>query len=270
MARRNGRRRSVPLPAIQTTAAQVDQLYRIYARVVEAWRVGARERLLPVYARTIGEMRTDSVPEYEQAESQLADDIARLVFEATVADGALETWAIQLEAWHTRRFVSGALTASGVDLTAMLGPQGARQSVEQAIGWNTSLIRNVSDETRKRVADAFFAGFQQRLPARELGKQIDEAAGLGRKRSRRIAADQTVKLAASLDAERQREVGLDEWVWRHSGKAHPREEHKARNLKHYADTPADAKRLGVLPPPQDLPGQLPYCGCVRQAWLRLD
>lgn len=268
-ARAQGMRRSKPLPLITTTQEQRNRLYRCYAPVVEAWRVGAREQLLPVYGRTITSI-TDSIPEYEQAEANLAEQIARLVLNITATGGVLDAWAVSLEQWHRRRFVAGALSASGVDLSAMIGPADARLSVEQSIAWNTSLIRDVSDETRRRVANAFFAGFQARTPARELGKQIDAAAGLGRKRSARIAADQTVKLAASLDAERQRSVGIVEWVWRHSGKAHPRLDHVARNLKHYGDTAAIAREIGVLPPPADLPGQLPYCGCVRQSFLRLD
>jgi uncharacterized protein with gpF-like domain len=80
-----------------------------------------------------------------------------------------------------------------------------------------------------------------------------------------------VKLASALDAERQRQAGMDVWKWNHSDKLHPRPEHVARDGKLYADEPEHRGKLGngqeVLVPPPDRPGELPFCGCVRQAVL---
>ena len=80
---------------------------------------------------------------------------------------------------------------------------------------------------------------------------------MGRARSIRIAGDQTVKLASELTRERRRQAGLTMWKWRHSGKVHFRPEHKERDGQIYTDETA----------PKDLPGVLPYCGCVEQAVL---
>lgn len=266
LARANGVRRSRPLPKIVPTNAQRDQLRGIYLQVVTAWINGATRRLLPEYRTTIA----DTVPEYEAKEGMLANEIAVLVANLTVTGGALDVWASGVERWHRNRVISGALSAAGIDLTTMLSPFEVRQTVQEALAWNTSLIRNVSEDMRQRIANVFFAGFRSNTPPRTIGREIAEVAGIGRRRANNIAADQTVKLSAALDRARQAEMGLEEWVWRSSHVVNYRPEHLARDNKHYANTAAEAERLGLRPPPADLPGDLIHCSCTRQAWLRLE
>ncbi len=266
LARANGVRRSRPLPPIRTTKAQRDQLRGIYLQVVTAWINGATRRLLPEYRATI----TDTIPEYEAKEGMLANEIAVLVANLTVTGGALDVWASGVERWHRNRVISGALSATGIDLTTMLSPFEVRQTVQEALAWNTSLIRNVSDDMRQRIANVFFAGFRSNTPPRTIGREIAEVAGIGRRRANNIAADQTTKLSAALDRARQADMGLEEWVWRSSHVINYRPEHLARDNKHYANSAAEAERLGLRPPPADLPGDLIHCSCTRQAWLRLE
>lgn len=266
LARAQGVRRSRPLPNIVPTKAQRDQLRGIYLQVVAAWVNGATVRLLPEYRATV----QDSIPEYESKEAALAHEVEVLVANLTVTGGALDVWASGVERWHRNRVISGALSAARVDLSTMLSPFDVRQTVQEAIAWNTSLIRNVADDMRQRIANVFFAGFRAGTPPRTIGREIAEVAGIGRRRANNIAADQTTKLSAALDRARQAEMGLEEWVWRSSHKINYREEHLARDGKHYANSAAEAQRIGVRPPPSDLPGELINCGCTRQAWLRLD
>lgn len=266
LARANGVRRSRPLPNIVPTKAQRDQLRGIYLQVVAAWVNGATVRLLPEYRATVA----DSIPEYESKEAALAHEVEVLVANLTVTGGALDVWASGVERWHRNRVISGALSAARVDLSTMLSPFDVRQTVQEAIAWNTSLIRNVSEDMRQRIANVFFAGFRSNTPPRTIGREIAEVAGIGRRRANNIAADQTTKLSAALDRARQAEMGLEEWVWRSSHKVNYREDHLARDGKHYANSAAEAQRIGVRPPPADLPGELINCGCTRQAWLRLE
>ena len=88
----------------------------------------------------------------------------------------------------------------------------------------------------------------------------NRAPRTGRARSQRIASDQLTKLNSSLASERRRQAGLDEWEWKSSHKLHFRPEHAARDGKVYSDATA----------PNDLPGQLPFCGCRELAVLNFD
>lgn len=266
LARAQGVRRSRPLPNIVPTKAQRASLAGIYLQVVAAWVNGATVRLLPEYRATIA----DSIPEYESKEAALAHEVEVLVANLTVTGGALDVWASGVERWHRNRVISGALSAARVDLSTMLSPFDVRQTVQEAIAWNTSLIRNVADDMRQRIANVFFAGFRAGTPPRTIGREIAEVAGIGRRRANNIAADQTTKLSAALDRARQAEMGLVEWRWVSSKKQNYRPEHLARDGKHYANSAAEAQRTGLRPPPSDLPGELINCGCTRQAWLRLE
>jgi len=84
-------------------------------------------------------------------------------------------------------------------------------------------------------------------------------AGLARKRALRVAIDQTVKLSAALDRQRQFELGFDSFRWSHSGKVHYRPEHLARDGKVFSWDSEVAKN--------DPPGFQPFCGCRAAAYL---
>jgi len=282
--------KSGTLPEIVYPQGIEKDLAGIYLRVVREWQSLSRSVILPAYALAVA--RDNLRREWSHADAQQAlrdharaflDGVSPVVLLDDVNEGAdamrraegwltrvvaelssaLGTWAVRSEEYHRKEFRKGVLNATTVDLNTMLGPWGARETIETVMARNMALIRNVSDQTRDRIADIFFRNYQLRTPLREVAKQISEATGLARDRSLRIASDQTVKMAAALDEERQREVGIDEWIWRHSGKVHFRPEHKARNGKHYKWSTARSVLKG------DLPGVLPFCGCKAQAYFRI-
>src|SRR5690606_5967391 len=119
-------------------------------------------------------------------------------------------------------------TSNG-DLSTVIGPDSARETIAQYVAWNVDLVKDVSAVTKKRIADRVFAGLTERKPSREVAREIREAVAMSRRRSELIASDQLSKVSNALADERAREAGLTEWEWVHSGKRHPREEHQARN-----------------------------------------
>lgn len=264
MAKRAGKlRRSRALPVITPTQGFEQRLAAIYMRVVRRWQELCRGELLQAceqelaFRAAMDRLTRDSTADVEAAIGQAGDELTRLILELLPE---LQEWVVGVERWHRGRWIAGALTASGVDLTTMLGPEDVREALQDVLARNVALIRNVSDEARGRISDVIYRGLRERRSAREVARDLRAALEMSRTRSILIASDQLNKLSASLDAERQRQAGLTEWIWRHSGKRHPREDHLARNMKHYTDETA----------PNDLPGQLPYCGCRRQAYLNLD
>lgn len=260
---RNIRRRRIVLRDIAPPAVLASDLYAAcYAPVVALWQ-NATDRIVGTYARSLAEVTTDS-PADLTADLDAADaEFQRLLFLITPQ---LNTWALRVESWFRGKWRGAVLSATGVDLQTMLGPQDVRASLETHIQWNNDLIRDVSAEARRRIGAAVFDGLRNRSPARDVAAKVREATGFARDRSRRIASDQLAKLTSALADERRREAGIDRWRWRHSGKLHFRPEHKARDGKVYADTAAGAGE-NALAPPEDRPGQLPYCGCRALACL---
>lgn len=260
-------RRPIPLPPIITTKAQADELAAIYLRIVAGWREAWPSILAAYDAELQRTLQTDS-PETLGADiDSIAAALHRLVLELTPS---LRDWAFRIERWHRGKWIRGILSAATVDLTTQLGALDAQDTIETVIQRNVSLVRDVSDETRRRVADSVFRGLQQRTPAREVAKEIREATSMARGRSIRIAADQAVKLSSALDAERQRQAGLDKFKWRHSGKAHPRPWHRARDGKLYDQVTGKAVDGDEIIPANDMPGVPPFCGCVRQGVIVFD
>lgn len=256
------RRKYADVAVIVPTKALEEALAAIYVRVVRLVAGRAQDRLLPAYRRgltevrdhigDINEMVRDDIPEIQGEIDSLEAELQRLVLTLIPE---MRSWAIRVEGWHRRKWLSGTLTATGVDLMTLVGPEGAEEALEAVLARNTALIKDLSAQAQGRVSEAVWRGFQERRPARDVAKSINEAVQMSRRRALNIAADQMQKLSAELDGARMREAGINTWVWRHSGKLHPRAEHKARDGNVYTDKTA----------PQDLPGQLPFCGCKKQA-----
>ncbi len=244
-----------------------DLFQQVYAPVIAAW-----SRALPAieaeYARQLASMTTDAPAD---AINDAERELERLFI---LLRPHLDRWALGIEKWHRGKWRGAVLSATNVDLATLIGPDDVRQTVQATIDWNVSLVKDVSAQIRSRIANEVFTGMREVKPAREVAKAIREAVGMGRKRSLLVASDQLSKITSQLADERRREAGIDVWKWRHSGKLHPRAEHLARDGNYYSDTPGGAGAIvdgqTVASPPEDRPGQLPYCGCRSQSVIVWD
>lgn len=272
-ARPNGRRKAITLQPITLPATRATNLYRAaYLPIIEIW-TNALPALEAEYGRSLAEITTDSAATLE-AEIERAANLAGAFVLGVRA--RVEGWARLAEAWHRMRWRRTVLSATTIDLATLIGPQDVREALETVIARNVALIRNVSDQTRQRIADSVFRGLQNRTPPRIVAREIADAVGMGRKRALVIAADQNVKLSSALNEERRRQAGIDSYIWRHSGKRHAREEHKVRDGQYYTENP---ERVGTEYQGKivrrevdagDRPGIPPYCGCTSQALLILE
>lgn len=253
-AKRNKpRAKSVTFREIVPTKSQADDLAAIYLEVVRHWR-NVSERVLAAYDPPA--LTQDSPPEIEAALTAGQTQANALILALTPR---VRRWTDMLAAWHTRKWAANVQAATGVSVAAFLAVAPIADDLATSLAWNVSLIKNVSDQTRDRIANIVWAGWRARTPRNEIARQMNEAVGLGVRRSRFIASDQTVKLSGDLDRSRMLEAGISSWIWRHSEKRYPRPEHVARNGKRYT----------WQDPPSDTPGELPGCGCKSQAVLDL-
>jgi hypothetical protein len=241
-----GRKRPLTLRPITTTKAQARALARIYAPIMQVWADGVRDRILPTYARSLATFTGDSPADLEIEIEAVDEEAVRATFDFRAF---FREWAEQLALWHVNRIGQQLTYATNVDLTTQLG--GAQGTIDDLLARNVSLVRDVSDQARGRIADIVFRGLQARTPIRDVARELNDALDLGRARSVRIASDQTVKLSAALDRVRQEQLGFTEFVWQHSGKLHYRPEHKERDGKVFS-WESDVALT-------DPPGQAPFC-----------
>jgi SPP1 gp7 family putative phage head morphogenesis protein len=270
MVRPGTRRKLIRLRPIIAPSVRASDLFAIYRPVCTAW-ANALPGLLAEYERTLSAMTTDAPAGLSAQISQVEAEGASIIL---TVRARLAEWAARIERWQRSRWQANVLSATGVDLSTLLGPGDVRETLETVIERNVGLIRSVSDETRRRVADAVFRGLTNRTPTRELARELREAVAMERRRAIRVASDQTSKLAGALNDERRRQAGIDSWRWVSSGKTNYRPEHKARNGKLYSDNPSregsEYEGQAVLKPPSTRPGEEINCGCTSVACLILD
>lgn len=264
---RNIRRRAIALRDIAPPATLATSLFQTYAKVMAAWS-NAAPRIMAAYELTVADMTTDSPADVSGEIETAADAINRLLLLLTPE---LREWALGIERWQRGKWVSSVLVGTGVDLTTLISVGDVTVPLETAINWNVALIKDVSAQAQQRISNAVWDGLRNGKASREVANDLRAAVDLGRRRSERIAADQLVKLHSSLADERRRQAGLPVWEWLHSRKAHPRANHIARNGNYYSDDPAMIGKVingkTVEKPPEDRPGQLPYCACRSRSVL---
>lgn len=261
---RGVRRKAVTLRPILPTASQARELAAILAPAWQVWQEAAT-RIMAGYDPA--PLTLDSPASIEQAiDDAAAEFLRRLV--ATITP-SLRRWGVRTEQWHRSKWAAAIHAGTTVDISTVLTAQPVAETLDLWLARNVALCRNISEQAQSRIADAVFRGYQQRSPAREVAAAIREATSMARDRSVRIAADQSSKLSAALDGERQAEAGIEKVKWRHSGKLHPRSWHKARDGKIFflrSRKPVDG---GDAVPASDWVGQAPWCGCRAQAYLDL-
>lgn len=270
---RNPRRKSITFRDMPPPAVLATNLYQsAYKPIVDLWN-GQGERIAAEYERTLSALTTDAPADLQGLLDEGEGSFQRLLIELTAA---LRSWVLRAETWQRGKWRGAVLSATGVDLGTLLGPEDLRQTLDEYIAWNTSLVKDVSAQARKRIGDAVFSGLTQRKPAREVAADIRGAVAMSRKRSIAIASDQLSKTTSALADERRRQAGLSTWEWIHSKKLHPRTTHKARDGHIYSEdsarvgTEVDGKTVEAPPPADDLPGRQPYCGCRSRGVLLFD
>jgi uncharacterized protein with gpF-like domain len=259
MARRSAksRKREVTFRPIGAPGTLASDLYSTaYAPVIQAW-TAAIDPVLKAYELALAQMQTDSAENISSVLTGTEGEFTRVMISIRLR---LEAWAKKVEGWHRGKWRGAVLTATGVDLSTMLGAGDVRTTLAATIERNVGLIKSVSEQARSRISDAVFRGLTQRKAAAIVAKEIREAVAMTRRRALNIAAHQTSQLGESLNAARRAQAGIDTWEWVHSAKKHPRKEHLARDGKRYSDEN----------PPSDLPSELPNCGCTSRAVLSLD
>lgn len=270
IARTGTKRRTFTIRTPEPLQRDRDRLLRVYLRVIRHWE-DARSRIVAAYERELGfrdsAIVRDSVDDLSAAIDGEGNWFTRLFVELRAE---IEEWVIATEAWSRGKWRGAVLSATGVDLDTMLYAGDVQQTVEASIQSNLALIRDVNDQQSAKMKEAVFRGLNQRLPARDVARELSGITGFGRKRSLLIASDQLSKVSSALDAERQLQAGLDRWEWKHSKKRHPRHWHQAREGKVYFTATRKQVDGDEVIPADDLPGYPVRCGCRRLGVIDLD
>lgn len=270
LARASGKRRNIVLRPIIPTQAAATDLAAIYA---PAWRIWAEniERILAGYdpqpLPTSDALTVDTADQVQAAISAVANEFLTIL--TARISPSLRAWVTRAERVHRSRWSAAVKAGTGVEIDMLLSAQDVAEPLNVWMARNAALVRNVSDVTQGKIADAVFRGYQNRTPVREVAAEIRESVGGSRARAVRIASHQSSSLSGTLDNERQAQAGISKVQWRSSHKQNPRSWHAARDGKIFflkSRKPVDG---GEAVDSSDWASQPPFCGCRTMAYIDL-
>lgn len=148
--------------------------------------------------------------------------------------------------------------------------------MKASVSENVDLIRSIPEEYLKNVKGAVMRSIAQpesggisSLQA-QIHKMLDNRNRQVLNRAKNIALDQTRKAYNNINAGRMRSVGVEKFIWRHSGGGqNPRSLHRDKlngNIYSLNDLPVIDERTGE----RGIPSQLPNCKCVMEPIIEFD
>ena len=140
-----------------------------------------------------------------------------------------------VEGYNKARMLATFRSALAVDIRAFLTDAAVQAHMTQALATNVELIKTIPprlhESLRKRIAEEFAdAPFDQQRLARLLEREY----GSTKYNLRRLTRDITQKANADLNELRQRQVGVESYIWRTSMDERVRTTHEENNGKTFA------------------------------------
>lgn len=124
--------------------------------------------------------------------------------------------------------------------------------IEGFVGENVALIQDLPVKTLGEIQRAVTRAISSATPHQQLAEEIEDRLGIATERAKLIARDQIGKIYGQVNAARQRDLGVDQFIWRTVRDERVRDEHSDREgqIFSYSDPPEDG-----------LPGEAVNCRC---------
>lgn len=162
---------------------------------------------------------------------------------------------------NKEKFYSAVEESIGVNVGAIIQKESLEDILVATTRENVSLIKSIPEEYFKKIESIVFSGTTQGRSAKSMMEKIRETGNVTQNRAKLIARDQSSKLNSALNEQRQRNLGVEEYIWRTSGDERVRDSHKSKNGKifRWDSPPADTGH----------PGQDIQCRCVAQPIIKI-
>jgi SPP1 gp7 family putative phage head morphogenesis protein len=127
--------------------------------------------------------------------------------------------------------------------------------IDGFVAENVALIRDMPTKTLGEIEQTVLRGVTAGKLHRDIAAEIDQRFEVGRSRARLIARDQVGKFYGQVNAARQKDMGVEEFIWRTVNDGRVRERHRTR----------DGNRYDYASPPNgELPGEPINCRCYAE------
>ena len=157
---------------------------------------------------------------------------------------------------HRGGLASAIRASHGIDLSSVFNSRDVRPHVDAAVERSVTNIRGIGDETVKRITNTIVNSASKGERSTTIAKELAEDLGISSKRAKFIARNEVATLNGTLNKVRQKQVGIEKYVWSTSLDERVRPEHQEREGETFSwsDPPADGH-----------PGEPINCRCVARA-----
>ena len=129
--------------------------------------------------------------------------------------------------------VSGGLTTAEIQNNLILGntSRNITATKQMFIANNTKLIKSIPQQFLDNLQKDIFQATQTEQDLKDLPAKINKRYKVSLKKAKVIAKDQINKLNGNLAKQRQKDLGLEEYIWHTVGDSRVRTSHAVRNGK---------------------------------------
>lgn len=163
----------------------------------------------------------------EAAQVRMVAVISQPQLEALASEFATRT-----ATWQRVQLLKQTRAALGVDV--FINDAGLRAASEAFVEQNVSLIKNLTTKTYSDIEMLVQREVQAGTLHKDIAKQIGDKFAIGERRAKLIARDQVGKFHGKVNETRQRELGVERFIWRTSQDERVRAEHVARDGSVYS------------------------------------
>jgi len=214
MARQQGvRRRRVALRRIEPPRGVEAEYRRVMVRMLNEMAVYVRQEILPQVEQERSRLTQDEVA--GNRVSGLFGGL-RALYQRLLgsADGMVERIFQAQAQRHTDQWSEAIRSAIGIDMRSVLqASPGLEDRISLAVARNVELIRNLAEDTERRVAEAITRNLSQGGSARDLSRELTEQFGIEQRRANLIARNETANVNSLLNQYRQQEAGIEQYRW---------------------------------------------------------
>ena len=135
------------------------------------------------------------------------------------------------------QFTRNFKNAFDIDLSSIVEKEILGDTLAVAIQQNVELITSIKNDFINDIGSNVFTNYKKGFRHGELINEIRERGNVSYSRAKLIARDQTAKVNADFEEERNKKLGFDIYKWKGTADARERDSHRALNnmLCKYSD-----------------------------------
>lgn len=163
---------------------------------------------------------------------------------------------------NRERFYQSVESVAGINLAGIVQEGNLETVLRLKTRENVALIRSIPEDYFDRIERLVYESvIQGRKSASSMIEELRELGAQSDRRARFIARDQTAKLNAAMNRERNQALGITEYVWKTVRDERVRESHAKKHGQRFRwdDPPADTGH----------PGEDYQCRCVAEPVIEL-